>query len=293
MRINTQNMFWMHTARRQNVQNTFSQFLPGSARTANTQKTIQQKSIYEKASVLVNGGQAKDIDIGLENSGPAELSSLFVDKKNIPAKAAQKIDDYYQTAGALTDGITYKETRLKYLLSEYEKMSENGSEKQLEKMEKLIESEYQDMSGLLKPAADMLFGEIHLSEKVYGKEFTEEYRKLLGDIPDQIRTIADGLKDAGSAEEALEQLAAAKERLGNIAEELAGRYHAYTGKELPGYQYKAEADYQESVKSYGLLWSWDEVAVDTSHVENLADYGVDVRSLSSIPEAVNLIDTTA
>ena len=38
------------------------------------------------------------------------------------------------------------------------------------------------------------------------------------------------------------------------------------------------------------MWSWDEVTVDTEHVQNLADYGVDINNLSAIPTAVNLID---
>lgn len=47
------------------------------------------------------------------------------------------------------------------------------------------------------------------------------------------------------------------------------------------------------VKSYGLLWNFDEVTVDTANMQNLADYGVDINNLSAIPEAVNLIDTKA
>ena len=61
-------------------------------------------------------------------------------------------------------------------------------------------------------------------------------------------------------------------------------------RELTGYEYRTEEDYAKAVGSYGLLWSWDEVTVDTSNVENLADYGVDIHNLSTIPEAVNLID---
>ena len=194
---------------------------------------------------------------------------------------------------ALPICITYKEARLTYLKSEYEKISAGDSGKHAEKMKELIESEYQDTADILNYTADLLGDSLHNAGSVYGKPFGEEYQALLGEIPDKIRTIADGLKGAQSTEDALQYLAAAKEQLMGLAEELKGRYREYTGKDLAEYEYRTEEDYADSVGSYGLLWSWDEVTVDTSNIENLADYGVDIHQLSAIPAAVNLIDTKA
>lgn len=101
------------------------------------------------------------------------------------------------------------------------------------------------------------------------------------------------LKGAGSVDEALKQLAAAKEKLGTISEDLAGRYQEYTGWEVTGYSYKSETDFSGQVSSYALLWNWSEVTVDDSNAENLSDYGIDLHALNQIPKAVNLLDTKA
>lgn len=231
------------------------------------------------------------MDTGLENTGAAALSLLLIDKKDVPAKAAQKIEAYYQTTGSLADTITYKEARLTYLQSEYEKIAANDSGKRADKMKELIKSEYKDMAGVLNYTADLMSESLRNSEAVYGKPFSEEYHALLNDIPDKLHSIADGLKDFDNIEDALEYLGAAKEQLVGLGEELKSQYREYTGKELAGYEFRTEEDYAGAVGSYALMWSWDEVTVDTEHMENLADYGVDIHNLSAIPEAVNLIDT--
>lgn len=290
MRINTQNMFWMN---KPGSQKALNQFLPGAARTADSQRALKQRAIQEKAAALIRGGDTKKIDTGLENTGPAALSSFIVAKEDVPVKAAQKIEAYYQTTGSLADSITYKETRLLYLQSEYEKIAANGSEKHAEKMKELIASEYQDMAGVLDYMAELLGDSLRNCEAVYGKPFSEEYRGLLGDIPDKISSISEELKNAGSIEEGLAYLAKAKEQLASLGDELKDRYQEYTGKELAEYEYRTKEDYGHAVGSYGLLWSWDEVTVDTDNLENLADYGVDISNLSGIPVAMNLIDTKA
>lgn len=287
MRIYAQNMFRMN---RTDSRNTCGQFLPGAARSADAQKAVEQREIRQKAEALTRGTVMKRTDTGLENTGTAALSSFFVSEKNVPVKAAQKIEEYYQITGSLSDSITYKEARLKYLQSEYEKIAAGDSGKRAEKMRELIESEYKDMAGVLNYTADLMRDSLRNSELVYGKSFSEEYRKLLGDVPDKLYSIANRLKESGSAEEALGYLGAAKDQLAEIAKELKDQYHTYTGKELAGYEYRTEEDYADAVGSYGLMWSWDEVTVDTEHVQNLADYGVDINNLSAIPTAVNLID---
>ncbi|MCI9226556.1 MAG: hypothetical protein HFG86_00840 [Dorea sp.] len=285
MRINTQNIFWMNTS---HTQKALNRFLPGAVRSAE-----QHREISEKAALLTKGAGTRGAETGIENAGPAALSSFIVAKQDIPAKAALKIETYYQTVGSLTDSVTYKEERLKYLQSEYEKMSVNRSEKHLQKMKELIDSEYRDMEAILNSAAKRMNVSLHNSEAVYGKEFSEEYRALFGDIPDRLGGIAAGLRDTGSVKEALQYLAAAKASLGGLAEDLRGMYQKYTGKELAEYEYHSGEDFAESVRSYGLIWSWDEVTVDTKNTANLSDYGVDINNLSAIPEAVNLIDTKA
>lgn len=290
MRINTQNMFWMNQSR---SQKTMNQLLPGAARAADARKAFGQREIKEKAAALTRGAVTKYEETGLENTGPAALSSFIVAKEDVPAAAARKMEEYYRSAGSLADSITYKEARLTYLKSEYEKISAGDSGKHAEKMKELIESEYQDTADILNYTADLLGDSLRNAGSVYGKPFGEEYQALLGEIPDKIRTIADGLKGAQSTEDALQYLAAAKEQLMGLAEELKGRYREYTGKDLAEYEYRTEEDYADSVGSYGLLWSWDEVTVDTSNIENLADYGVDIHQLSAIPAAVNVIDTKA
>ena len=174
-----------------------------------------------------------------------------------------------------------------------EKIAANGSEKHAEKMKELIASEYQDMAGVLDYTAELLGDSLRNCEAVYGKPFSEEYRGLLGDIPDKISSISEELKNAGSIEEGLAYLAKAKEQLASLGDELKDRYQEYTGKELAEYEYRTKEDYGHAVGSYGLLWSWDEVTVDTDNLENLADYGVDISNLSGIPVAMNLIDTKA
>ena len=290
MRINIQNMFWMNPS---HSQKTMNQILPASARSADTRKALEQRQIREKAAALTNGTGRKPAETGLENTGLAALSSFKVAKEDVPAAAARKMEEYYQTAGSLTDSITYKEARLKYLKSEYEKISADGSLKHGEKMKELMESEYRDAADILTYTADVLGDSIRKAESVYGKPFGEKYQALLGDIPDKIRTIADSLKGADGTDDALRYLEAAREQLTDLAEELKGRYQEYTGKVLEGYEYRTEGDYADSIGSYGLLWSWDEVTVDASNAENLADYGVDIHNLSAIPAAVSLIDTKA
>ncbi len=290
MRIYAQNMFPMNRA---NSQKTLNQLLPGAARSADAQKSIEQREIREKAAALTRGGGTRQVDTGLENTGAAALSLLLIDKKDVPAKAAQKIEAYYQTTGSLADTITYKEARLTYLQSEYEKIAANDSGKRADKMKELIKSEYKDMAGVLNYTADLMSESLRNSEAVYGKPFSEEYHALLNDIPDKLHSIADGLKDFDNIEDALEYLGAAKEQLVGLGEELKSQYREYTGKELAGYEFRTEEDYAGAVGSYALMWSWDEVTVDTEHMENLADYGVDIHNLSAIPEAVNLIDTKA
>ncbi len=290
MQINTQNMFRTNTTRSQNA---FTQLLPGSVRTAKMHKLLNQETIHEKVWALYRNSTAQNANIEIEKTTPASISSFIVSKNDIPAKAALKIESYYQTMGSLTDSITYKEARLKYLYSEYEKLSEYNSEKHAEKMLELIDLEYKDTANILNYWANSLRQELCNSETVYGKEFSEEYQKLLGDIPDKISEIAGSLQSTDNAEDTLNRLISAKEQIGELAEELMDRYQTYTGKNLKEYSYKSEEDYKESVKSYALLWSWDEVSVDTENVQNLADYGVDIRNLSSIPTARNLFDTKA
>ena len=267
--------------------------LPGSARTADLQRIRKQKEINEKIAALSGDSEGRSTNTKMQAADPAGLLDLHVAGKDVQGKTAEKMNVYYQAVGAVTDGITYMETRLKYLCSEYEKMAGYGSEKQMEKMRELIESEYKDMTGLLNAEAGMLAGELHLSYKVYGEVFAKEYQAILGDIPDRIKDIAVGLKGAGSVEEALFQLADGKAKLEGLTGELKERYRDYTGKELAEYRYRTETDFEDSVKSYGLLWSWDEVEIDTSEVRNLSDYGVDLKELNKIPEAVNRIDVRA
>ncbi len=287
MRIYAQNMV------RNNGQETFHQFLPKAARLADAQKASKHRELKERAAALTRGGGIGRLDTGLENTGVAALSSFLVDKKEVPAKAAQKIEEYYQATGSLADTITYKETRLKYLQSEYEKIAAKDSGKRGEKMKELMKAEYKDMAGVLNYTADLMSESLRNSETVFGKPFSEEYRALLKDVPDKIHSIADGLKESDSVEEALEYLGAAKGQLAELAKELKNQYQTYTGKELAGYEYRTEEDYAGAVGSYGLMWSWEEVTVDTEHMENLADYGVDIHNLGAIPAAVNLIDTKA
>lgn len=160
-------------------------------------------------------------------------------------------------------------------------------------MKELMNAEYKDMAGVLNYTADLMSESLRNSETVFGKPFSEEYRALLKDVPDKIHSIADGLKESDSVEEALEYLEAAKGQLAELARALKNQYQTYTGKELAGYEYRTEEDYAGAVGSYGLMWSWEEVTVDTEHMENLADYGVDIHNLGAIPAAVNLIDTKA
>ena len=49
MRISTQNLFWMNTAR---GQKSLNQLLPGAVRTADARRALEQKEITEKASAL-------------------------------------------------------------------------------------------------------------------------------------------------------------------------------------------------------------------------------------------------
>lgn len=284
MRINTQNLFWMNTARGQKGLN---QLLPGSLRTADAQKDLKQKEITEKVSALTR-------DIGIENTGTgAPLSSFIVAKGDVPVKAAQKIEEFYQAAGSLTDSVTYKEARLRYLQSEYEKIADGSSKKRADKLKELMVEEYRDTAEILDWRADLMEEGFRNSDRVYGKLFGEKYRTVFGEIPGRIRSIADSLKGTDDMEEALKYLASAKEQLLKLADGLKAKYQEYTGQELAGYEYSSEDDFTESVKSYGLLWSFEEVTVDTANMQNLADYGVDINNLSAIPEAVNLIDTRA
>lgn len=208
-------------------------------------KLLNQKVIHEKVRALTENSTVPNANIEIEKTTPAAISSFIVSKNDIPAKAALKIESYYQTMGSLTDSITYKEIRLKYLYSEYEKLSEYNSEKHVEKMLELIDSEFKDTASILNYSANSLRQELCNSETVYGKEFSEEYQKLLGDIPDKISEIASNLQITDNSEDILNRLISAKEQIGELARELMDRYQTYTGKNLKEYSYKSEKDYKD------------------------------------------------
>ena len=62
MRIYAQNMFPMNRA---NSQKTLNQLLPGAARSADAQKSIEQREIREKAAALTRGGGRRQVIPGL------------------------------------------------------------------------------------------------------------------------------------------------------------------------------------------------------------------------------------
>lgn len=98
----------------------------------------------------------------------------------MPVKAAQKIEEFYQAAGSLTDSVTYKEARLRYLQSEYEKIADSGSKKRADKLKELMEEEYRDMAEILEWRADLMDEGFRNSDAVYGSYSAKNSGRCLG-----------------------------------------------------------------------------------------------------------------
>lgn len=246
MRINTQSLWWSQMMGRQRGS---GQLLTGSMKAAEAKKALQQQEFYQKVSALSENkaGETQTKQEKRKTIDEAAFSPFFIEEKDVPKTIAWEMDCYYQSAGNVVDNMTAAEERMKYMQAEYEKAVAAGKTEEADARKEWMEKEYQDMTWITGSGLNISHFRIDHAD-LYGKNFGAEADQWLGDLKGRVDQINEGLKGAGSVEEALQQLSAAKEQMMGLAEDVALRYQEYTGETLSAYEYQTAGDFQ------GIKW---------------------------------------
>ncbi|MCI8949580.1 MAG: hypothetical protein HFG49_05980 [Lachnospiraceae bacterium] len=247
MTINTQNAFWSQVMGRQKSS---SQFLTGSMKAAEARRIVQNQEFLQKVSGLKEGtgSETQKKQTELLSIDQSTYSEFLVSEKDVPKAIADEMDRYRQGTGNVIDNLTGMEEQLKYLQEEYDKAVAEGNTEKASAIEEWTQKQYQDMSWITGAGLGISHFRISNADRLYGKAFGGEAKEQLGDLRGRVDEISQGLKGAGSVEEALEQIAAAKEKLMGIAGEVEERYQAYTGNQMSSYEYKTAQDFA------GIKW---------------------------------------
>ena len=248
MRIDTQSSFWSQVMGRQKAGGLW---LTGSMRAADARKAAQQQEFLQKVSALKKDGQAGSAgkkEAVLEEAEISSFSEFLISKEKVPAAIESELERYYHAVGNLVDNLTGMEEQLSYMQAKYDQEMAEGREDRAEMIRDWNEKQYQDMSWMARANLGISHFHIDHAQRLYGEDFCEEAKKWLGDLPDQVKDISQGLQGAGSVKEALGQIAAAKEQLKKLAEDVAGRYQDYSGKEIAPYVYQTAEDFA------GISW---------------------------------------
>lgn len=249
MKIDMQSPFWAQVMGRQTGK---SLILTGSMKTADAKKAQQQQDFLQKVSEL---GRSSGTKSAKRKETEAEKQAIFdqpdysefaISPKDVSKFMGEEMERYVQGARNTVDNLTGMEEQLKYMQAAYNQALEDGDTEKAGAIKEWTEKQYQDMSWM--PGASML-GISHFrldhASRLYGEAYGKEAAGWMGDLPGRVNEITEGLKGAESVDEALQQIAAAKEQLMNLADEVAGRYEAYTGNGLDAYEYKTAEDFKD------------------------------------------------
>ena len=241
MRINTQNLLPQALGRQQGK----GSWLTGAMKAASARQAVQHQAFLQKVSALSKEGQkwsaAKKTD--LVTIDMSSFSEFTIAKKDVPKAMEGEMERYHQAIGDLVDNLTGMEEQLKYMQAAYEQAVEDGQTEKARAIQEWDEKQYQDMSWMVGANLGISHFRMDHAQRLYGKDFGQAVEGWMGDLHGIADQVAQGLKGAGSVEEALGQLAAAKEQLMGMADEVAGRYQAFSGKELAAHTYKTAEDF--------------------------------------------------
>lgn len=285
MQITGSNLLWQIGSRRNTAGKITNQLNLGSAIEANKRKDAERQEFHSKLSTL-SAEEEKKPEITLPDA--PSRPPFEVIGEEVAVKTADAMEQYYKHTGNLVDNLTYMEENLKYLQSEYEKYENAGDSEHASKIKEDMEKQYQDMSFLVDAHLGMQNAFFKMSERLYGKQYSEEVNAQLGDAVSKTADLAEGLKGAESLEEAFEYIAAAKEQAKKMNSSLAAKYQEYTGKELTPYEYKTAESYQGMMEDRRVIDK--ELTPDDSLKLYLGEYGANFKELS---ELTNLLDKKA
>lgn len=249
MRIDTQNSFWAQIMGRQKADGLF---MTGSMRAASARQATEQQEFLQKVSALSEGSQAgsakKQQQAGPENVDSSEFSEFIISREKVPEAIEREMEHYYHGVGNLVDNLTAMEEHLKYMQAKYDQVVAEGDTEKAAVIKEWNEKQYGDMTWMAGASLGISHFHIDHAQRLYGEDFCQEASDWLGDLPGQVKDISQGLKGAKSVEEALGQIAAAKDQLMGLADEVAGRYQAYSGKEIAPHVYQTAEDFA------GIKW---------------------------------------
>lgn len=245
MKIDMQSPFLAQAMGRQTGK---SLILTGSMKAADAKKAQQQQDFLQKVSELgrssgTKGAQQKETEAKKQVIlDQPDYSEFTISPKDVGKFMEKEMERYYQGVGNTVDNLTGTEEQLKYMQAAYNQALADGDTEKAGAIKEWTEKQYQDMSWM--PGASLGISHFRLdnADRLYGEAYGGETAGWMGDLPGRVNEITEGLKGAKSVDEALQQIAAAKEQLMNLADEVAGRYEAYTGNRLDAYEYKTAAE---------------------------------------------------
>lgn len=230
MRINTQGLLFMQSARKNPLNSMFNSFIKNPV----PQELKWKQELHQKVS-----------DLARKDNAP--LMSV-IRGAEVPGKIASEMERYYGSVGNAVDNLTCMEEQIKYMRSEYDRAMAEGDTVKSDALEGWMKKQLTDMSWQVSSVLGISHFRIDNADKLYGEAFGEEAKKQLSSLHDNTENILQGLKGAQSAEDALHRLAEAKEELMRQADIAVQRYEDYTGNRLSSYAYKTAEDYK------GIKW---------------------------------------
>lgn len=248
MRINRQSLFWAQAMNRRSGQ---SLMLTGSMKAADAKKAQQQKEFWQKVSELnrssssANTTQKKKEVIIQEDPDYAEFA---VKEKDVFKVMTKEMESYYQAVGNTVDNLTGMEEQLKYMQDAYNQALADGDMEKAGVIKEWTEKQFQDMSWISGASLGITHFRLDNAKRLYGEAYGKEVENWMADLSGKAEEMSEGLKGAKSVDEALQMIAAAKEKFMGLAEEVAGRYEAYTGNNLSPYEYRTAEDFE------GIKW---------------------------------------
>lgn len=252
MRINTQSLL-PQAFRQQQGKNSW---LTGAMKAAGVRQAVQHQAFLQKVSALSKEGQTGSTakKTSLVTINQSSFSEFTIAKKDVPKAMEGEMERYHQAIGDLVDNLTGMEEQLKYMQAGAEQAMEAGQTEKAHIIQEWNEKQYQDMSWMVGTNLGISHFRMDHAQRLYGKDFGQAAEEWIGDLHSIADGVAQGLKGAESVEDALSQLTAAKEQLMGMADEVADRYQAFSGKELAAHTYKTAGDFAQVKWDSHLLY---------------------------------------
>lgn len=274
MKIDTQNLFFVQSARKNKLNSFFNNFIKNST----SQEMNWKQELHKKVSVLTRK----------ENT---PIMS-FIRETEVPVKIASEMERYYNAVGNAVDNLICMEEQIKYMQSEYDKATSQGDTVKSETLSKWMKNQCADMSWQVSSVMGISYFRIDNASKLYGNAFGAEAKKHLTSLHDNTENILQSLKGAHSAEDALQRISKAKEALMQQAEIAAQRYENYTGNRPSLYTYKTNQDFS------GIKWDSHLIYNNTLDTMKKMDFSINLNGYQNInfhqlAVAENIIDLQA